>query len=307
MAWDVNKIYSLMRLLIRKNQAGGITSGDFFNTWNTEQSAYHSDLVGKWQSRNNGKSGNNTGLIVNEADLTLLAPFIIPGSITLVAGKATKPSDFIYTIASRLLISGTEYLVNKINHGQINYVNGDVIDPPSVTDGTYYMVEYEGYYLILPIAATGSLKLDYIAAPNDVVWSYTFDANARQVYNPSGIQGCDVIYGGVGYTSPTITFSAPAVGGVQATGTLTVVAGVITAIVMTNTGYGYSGLSPTATITGSSTTPAVLSSPIISVQPKWNQNTIIEITKRSLTSLGVSFKDKDFEAFGERNTITGDS
>lgn len=46
--------------------------------------------------------------------------------------------------------------------------------------------------------------------------------------------------------------------------------------------------------------------PVNSVQPKWNQNTIIEITRRSLKSLGVSFKSQDFVQYGASNIVTGD-
>ena len=43
-----------------------------------------------------------------------------------------------------------------------------------------------------------------------------------------------------------------------------------------------------------------------SVQPKWDATSIIEITKRSLTQLGVSFKDADFTNFGRTAQQTGD-
>lgn len=215
---------------MRQNQSGSISTTDFFNAWNTEQNAYFSDLMGKWQNRSNGKSGQNTGLILNETIMTQLAPFTIPGSVTISSGSATKPDDFIYGLARRLSVGGEEHLVTKINHGQIWYVNNDVIDPPSVTDGTYYIVEYEDYYKILPDTATGNLLLDYLAQPVDVIWGYTWDAQNRKVYNAG-----------------------------------------------------------------------------LSIQPQWTTPTIIEITKRALTSFGVSYKDKDFTNFGDKNTVTGDS
>lgn len=228
--WDVNKIFSLQKFLLRKNQSGSISTSDFFNAWNTEQNAYHSDLLGKWQNRSNGKSGQNTGLIMNETIMTQLAPFTIAGSVTISSGQATKTDDFIYGLARRLSLSSVEHMVTKINHGQIWYVNNDVIDPPSITDGTYYIIEYEDYYSILPSTSTGSLLLDYVAQPTDIVWGFIYDAQGRKVYNAG-----------------------------------------------------------------------------TSVQPKWNVPTVIEITKRTLTSFGVSYKDKDFENFGEKNTTTGDS
>lgn len=230
MDWSVNNIFEGTKFLLRKNQAGSISATDLFYAWNIEQNAYHSDLLGKWQNRNNGKTGQNTGLLLDETIMTKLSPFTIPGSVDIVSGAATKPTDFIYGLARRLSLNSIEYLVTKINHGQIWYVNNDPIDPPSITDGTYYIVEYEDYYSVLPSTATGNLLLDYIAQCEDIIWGFTFDAQGRQVYNPG-----------------------------------------------------------------------------TSVQPKWNTPTIIEITKRTLTSFGISFKDKDFENFGRVNTQTGDS
>ena len=176
------------------------------------------------------KSGMNTGLIMNETIMTDLSPFIIEGSIAISSGTVTKPDDFIYGLARRLSVSSVEYLVNKIEHGQIFYVNNDTIDPPSITDGCYYIVEYEDRYNVLPTAATGNLLLDYVAHPTDIKYGFTYDAQNRQVYNAG-----------------------------------------------------------------------------LSVQPKWSIPTCIEITKRTLSSFGVSYKDKDFQNFGSKNIVTGDS
>ena len=46
--------------------------------------------------------------------------------------------------------------------------------------------------------------------------------------------------------------------------------------------------------------------PGTSVQPLWGNNDCREITKRMLTNLGVSFKDKDFENFGKSVQLTGE-
>ncbi len=45
--------------------------------------------------------------------------------------------------------------------------------------------------------------------------------------------------------------------------------------------------------------------PATSIQPQWGQNSIIEITKRALKSLGVHFAAQDFEQFGSSNIVTG--
>lgn len=65
-----------------------------------------------------------------------------------------------------------------------------------------------------------------------------------------GVGSVNVSAGGTGYTTATVTFSAPGiVGGVTATGTVTVAAGVITAVTITNPGSGYTS-APTATFAG---------------------------------------------------------
>lgn len=223
--WNVNDIYSLTKFLMRKNQSGNVSPQDLFYAWNSEQTSFFQDLAGRWQSRNNGKSGQNTGLIENETILTKLAPFTIPVALTVTNGNADKPRDFFYRLALR--VNG--YDCYKINHNQIANVNASVIDPPSVSDNKYYFVEYEGYYYFLPRTGISSADLDYLMQPTDVIWGFTYDADDRQVYNAG-----------------------------------------------------------------------------TSVQPMWLQNEIIEITKRTLASFGVSYKDKDFEQFAAKTILTGD-
>ena len=306
MALSVDYLYQFTLKLMKANQSGKLSSKEFCFYWNDASYTYQNDLLGPFLARNNGKTGANTGLIEDETIMQKLAPFTKPGTLSIIAGTAPKPSDFIYRLAMRL--NGVDCY--KINHNQIHNVNTDAIDPPSITNGRFYFVEYEGYYLFLPTGlptvAITAASLDYIATPNKVVWGYTFDSAGRQVYNASGITRVDIDFGGVGYTAPTIAFSAPAIGGVQATGTLSVSSGVITAVVMTNIGNGYAGLTPTATITGASTTPANLSAPVVSVQPQWDNLSCMEITKRMFVNLGVSLKDKDFENFGQKVQLTGE-
>jgi hypothetical protein len=224
MAWNVNQIYQFLLTLIKKNQSGAVSATEFFYHWNAEQYAYHDDLIGKWQNRNNTKEGINAGLIQNEVIMTKLAPFTIPTTLTISSGNSNKPSDFIYTLALRI----NNKKVFKVNHDQKWAVLDDVIDPPSTTDDSYYYLEYEDYYSFLPSSVT-SAELDYVASCSDVVWGYTLDMNHRQVYDSA-----------------------------------------------------------------------------TSAQPKWNQNTIVEITKRTLKQLGVSFKDQDFAAYGNSIIQTGD-
>ena len=84
MGWSVNDILSLTKFLLRKNQSGSISAKDLFYAWNSEQTSFFQDLSGRWQARNNGKSGINTGLIENETITTKLTPFTKKDSLDII-------------------------------------------------------------------------------------------------------------------------------------------------------------------------------------------------------------------------------
>lgn len=222
MALSVDYLYKYTLDLMKKNQAGSVTSVKWARHWNDEQAAYQSDLLGRFQRASNGKAGANTGLIENETIMLKLAPFTKKATLSVVTGNGNKPSGFMYELALR--INNKE--VRHLQHDQIATVNDNLIDPPSVANNAYYVVGYEGYYSFLPNTVTEAV-LDYIEAPTDVLWDYTI-VDGRQVYNSAG-----------------------------------------------------------------------------SVQSKWDDNSNREITRRVLTTLGVSFKDGDFANFGNRVVNTG--
>ena len=230
MNWSVDEIYSFLKWLIHKNQAGGISATDFFYAWNSEQYSYQEDLLGRWQNRANGKEGLNTGLILNETEKQKLSPFTLPSTLTITSGKVDKPDNFMYELGIRMNATGgtAGSRIDKIEHDKIYSVTGSVIDAPSVSNNLYYAIEYENYYSLLPTSITGTVSLDYIAKCVDVVWGWVYDTDYRQKYY-----------------EPT------------------------------------------------------------SVQPQWDQNSIITITERTLKSLGVHFKDGDFAQYGQSVIQTG--
>lgn len=179
MGWSVDLIYGYLRFLLRKNQSGSISATEFFYTWNSEQNDLFQDLKGRFQARNNEKTGLNTGLIENETIEIKLSPFTKTTTLPIILGLATRPTDFALLLAFR--INGAP--VFHINKNQIATVNDSVIDPPSITDNCYYYTPYGSQYLMLPTAVT-STDMDYLGLPQDVVWGFTLDGSGRQIYNP---------------------------------------------------------------------------------------------------------------------------
>ena len=224
MALSVDYIYQFALKLMRKNQAGFLSSVEFAYYWNDAQATYQDDMLGRFQAKNTGKEGSNTGLIENETIMTKLTPFIVPTTLTIASGQSVKPTDFIYTLALR--INNTK--VFQVNPDEIWAMLDDVIDPPSVADDSYYYTEYQNYYKFYPNTVTGA-ELDYIKTPTDVVWAFGLDTAGRQIYTPTG-----------------------------------------------------------------------------SVDPAWDNNSCREITKRMFTNLGITFKDQEFEQFGQKVQTIGE-
>ena len=179
MALSVDYLYNFFLKLTRYNQSAKSASTEFAIHWNDASSSYMDDLLGRFQSKNNGKTGVNTGLILDETVMQKLSPFIQTTALTIITGVGNKPTGFIYRLAFR--INGADCY--KINHNQIAEVNKSVIDPPSITDNMYYFTENLATYKILPSTYSGTSELNYISTPVDVLWGFTYDGNNRQVYD----------------------------------------------------------------------------------------------------------------------------
>lgn len=179
MALTTDYLYQYTLNLMKKNQAGSVGSIEWARHWNGESYAMQDDLLGRYQARSNGKLGGNTGLIENATILQKLSPFTKNATVTVTSGNGSKPAGFKYLLALR--IGDSDHVIH-INKNQIASVNDNVIDPPSVVNGSYYYTEYEGYYSFLPSTITEA-ELDYIAIPADVVWGFTI-VDGRQVYDP---------------------------------------------------------------------------------------------------------------------------
>jgi hypothetical protein len=182
MAWNVDQIYKYLLFLLRKNQSGSVSATEFFYAWNSEQNDFFQDLKGRFNARNNGKEGVNTGLIENERIEIKLAPFIKNTTIVLSAGGlANRPADFSYLLAFR--VNGKD--VRSVNKNQIAAVLDSVIDAPDIAADCYYYTPYELNYKFYP-TSIASVEIDYLSSPVDVVWAFTLDAGGRQVYNSAG-------------------------------------------------------------------------------------------------------------------------
>lgn len=155
---------------------------------------------------------------------------------------------------------------------------------------------------------------NFLAYSNNLLTVRTDTTNQRNAVSSltKSITSIPVATGGAGYTG-TVTVSIPAptdAGGIQATATATVVGGVLTAVVVTNGGSGYSSV-PVCSIVGTNTTPATLGTVVTTsagvkinnrnaYDTSWanGQGIIGEWTAKYPGSLGNSFKVMMVDADG---------
>jgi len=281
----IDEIYQIILYSTAKNLSQGYVSPTDFNlTINQAQKSYTSYLLGSFQQYMPGRAVARVEFGQNTIVRTRLAPIIYWANITVNgSGFCSYPSDYLQADA---MFTNTGY--NRIRCVQqdslYSYYNS-AIDP--ITTNPIYILEDTGFHFFPE--TIGTAKLSYVANPPDMVWAYADNTNGIPVFT-TGIQGVNVITGGSGYSSATVIFSAPSIGGVQATGTVTLSSGVVTGIVMTNNGSGYIGLTPTMTFTGVGGTGATFSAPTISVNPVWDDATMLEIIVRALAIIGVNLQ-----------------
>ena len=291
----VDYCYKYLQFLSRKNQTSAITPDEFGYAINTANRQYFDFLIGHVEQFEYGDATAKVALGMSSKISRDLSPFKVDSvTISVTSQLALYPTNYQF-LAVMKDTSGRK--IERIDDAKLPSRLSSVIDV--ITDSTKsFYVESTIGWTIYPNTVS-SIVVNYYITPPIIVWAYN-TVNNRAVYNGQGITTIPILYGGTGYTSPTISFSAPAAGGVQATGTVNVTGGVITGITITNSGTGYAGLTPTATLTGSGSTTAILGSPVISVDPLWDNVAMEEVLGRAARILGISFTEQRLVDYGNQ-------
>jgi hypothetical protein len=282
-----------MLYVLAKNSLQGFFSYQDFNvTINQSQISYLDYLLGSLQQYQYNHPQPKVALGLNGEVRQRLAPFLNKSTLTLTSGYVDYPLD--YQMVDSMMTTDFK----DIRYTQQNYlasVYNSVIDP--ISEYPIYLMEQNGFKFYPTTLQKANIT--YVGTPNEIVWAYELDSNGRTVYT-TGIQAVPIIRGGSGYSSATVTFSAPASGGIQATGTVTLNgSGVVTGIVITNYGSGYNNIKPTITFNGVGGTDCELGTPISSQDPKWYDVDLLNIVSRALRMAGVSLNDNTVSQYAE--------
>jgi Phage tail sheath protein subtilisin-like domain/Phage tail sheath C-terminal domain len=185
---------------------------------------------------------------------------------------------------------------------------GPVMDPVTVTSENVLVERFGKPNNNQDVFSSFFTAANFLSYTNNLLVVRADTANQKNASTGGFVTGVTISAGGTGYHSgtTTATFSAPqTTGGTAASATVTVTAGVITAITIVNPGSGYTA-APTVTITDTNSTPGTGASVTATVQtlvaPKINnvadyqqnwesgQGTVGSVAAKFPGSLGNSLK-----------------
>lgn len=176
----VDKVYSILRFIVRKNQLGSLSPDDFQYAFNTAQRNYYDFLVGRVEQYQYGRPAPRVGLSMTDNVVSRLMPFEKSATPTLTSGLVTKPSDFNKLLA---MYTPGNYRVYRIEEDRFAERFQDSIDP--IDEANAFYVEQATNWRVYPTTLT-NVTLKYLASPTDVVWAYTLDGSGRPVYTSTG-------------------------------------------------------------------------------------------------------------------------
>tara|TARA_B100000287_G_scaffold43264_1_gene39027 strand:- start:3654 stop:5567 length:1914 start_codon:yes stop_codon:yes gene_type:complete len=264
------------------------------------------------------------GVNTTEKDLTSVVPAVATSvgalvgnfqwgpveEITLVSSENNLVDNFFepnndtatdfFTAASFLAYANSLKLVRVVD---------DTTAKNAVSSGTAVIVKNDTHYDNNYGSGEGSVGMWAAKYPGALGNSLKVSFADSTDYDTDSVASTTITAGGSGYSSATVTFSAPGGTGVTATGTATLSGGAVTAITITNSGSGYSS-APTITIGGDgsgATATATLTASgwayadNFDAAPKTSLN--VGVAGGSLDELHIIVIDEDGLFTGVANTV----
>jgi hypothetical protein len=184
----VDKVYSILKFIVRKNQLGSLSPDDFAYAFNTAQRNYYDFLVGRIEQYQYGRAVSRVGLSMTDNVVSRLMPFQTTSTLTIGSGLtlsgglllAAKPSTFNKMLS---FYTSNNFRIYRLEEDSFAERMQDSIDP--IDEANAFYVEQNTDWRIYPSTLT-SLTLKYLTVPADVIWNYTLDGSGRPVYNPTG-------------------------------------------------------------------------------------------------------------------------
>jgi len=205
------------------------------------------------------------GVLVKETDLTSVVPAVASTTAAIVGNFQWGPAGEITTISSENnlvdrffkpndatavdFFTAASFLAYGNNLKVVRAVD-DTTATNAVASGTAVLVKNTEDYVANHRDGSGTNGMWAARYPGAIGNSLKVSFADSSNFDSNSVASVTVSAGGSSYSSvPTVTFSAPASGGITATGTAAVSGAAVSAITVTNPGNGYTS-APTITISG---------------------------------------------------------
>ena len=180
MAINVNTVYQTVLSILNKESRGFLTPGEF----NKIGSQVQLDILDQnFYDYNRAVIKHNAGRAVEgygnipEKIEEKIDPFYKTTTPSLSSGAVTIPSD-LYKMLN-ISITNQTIQLEKIDKRKLSYLLSSPIAKPTTSFPVYYQTDTE---FVTNPTLTGTLTLEYIKIPDDVVWASTADSNGALTY-----------------------------------------------------------------------------------------------------------------------------
>lgn len=174
---NIDEVYSLMRVIARKNQLESLSPNEFQACFNTAQRNYYDFLVGRIEQYRYDKPTPRVGLNMTDNVVNRLMPFQKSATIGLLAGIGNKVADFNKILA---MYTPGNNRIFRIEEDRFAERLADSIDPINELNAFY--IEQATSWRVYPTSLS-YITVKYLSVPVNSVWGYTIDGSGRPVYN----------------------------------------------------------------------------------------------------------------------------
>lgn len=183
----VDDVYQIIRNLLRKNQQGYLTPGEFNRYAKVANKARFNEIYGRLQEMQAGKPVRSA-YDQNQQTDEKLSVFLQVSSPTVdsTTGQVDKPDGLLRldSITHSIQAGPQTGKIVKVRRAtkdqEADWASSDVMPP---TEEYPFYVDYGTFYQVYP-KSIGPIKINALTSPIDPVWAYTLDGSGRAIYNP---------------------------------------------------------------------------------------------------------------------------
>lgn len=164
---NIDTVYQTVRSLLRKNQQGYITPGEFNRYANMANNSRFNEIYGRLEVNSPVRTKYAETQQIEEK----LAPFLVDDVLTIDSnGKVNRPGSLLRVVSLIRAVGEEVFPIRRVTLDKEAFWANSKIMPPTEQ---YAMYTDHGLYFQFWPKNLGSNPITYLRQPLDVSWAYT--------------------------------------------------------------------------------------------------------------------------------------